>query len=305
MKIYQAFCLGHPAQEKGYDWFVALQTLSTAYQWKHIFPEDEILLYGDVPFLEVVRSIQERYGVKLPYSHLNDVDFEVFQGTEYTGARWYTVSQMTEPSIFLDPDILVFPEFISCLEFYRRWMNSGHVFLGGYEQGYYRPDIDEDIRKKLGLETDVNGNMNSGFMLVAGNYGPDLGKYEIDLQRTSVRLGRDTERMRTLEVIDGTGPKYWVRTQKIPYYSIDIPKLLHMTGLTLDSYVEHNRLGGSLPKSERIRYLAAHALHTVRTQTGTTYRKYCNLFSRDKVGSVEVNGPEVDDLVSGTQRFLC
>lgn len=237
MKVVQAYCT--PGKYDCFDWDyqrIRLKSLLvTAYQYKFTFPEDSLLFYTSANVLTALSKIVSIE--KFPWDRIDIVpEAEVtktFNEAEYTAIRWKSLNLLeNESGIFLDPDILIFPDTYGEIKKARQDLKAGQVFLGGYEQGLFTPDIKKKHEKQLfGNKLKGKFNMNSGFMVISGNFATKLMNYELKLQKKSKESIPEQQRMRVLEVIDGSGPKCFIEDFNIPYRSINFGRyLVHMTG---------------------------------------------------------------------------
>lgn len=292
--VVQAYSL--PASQGLFDWgrhrFALKHLLVTAFQWKFVYPEDILDLYAS---REVLRCLALLFPIeKYPWDVIHVVPEErvgfLVGECEYTAARWDAIGGLgKESGIFLDPDILIFPEGIQELNKARKALIEGtEEFLGGYEQGIFIPDIGDEERVNLNLQLETITNMNSGFVVCSGNFAKELSDYIIALQHKSRQTTREDQRMRVLEVIDGSAPKIFAKERGIPYWSINIPYLIHTTGYSLPGEVADKfcLLGSDFSEEgckARAIILEQYFDDILKNPRGLTYSELCKLMIRKEV----------------------
>ena len=286
--VVQAYSL--PASQGLFDWgrhkFALKHLLVTAYQWKFVYPEDILDLYASK---EVLRCLALLHPIeKYPWDIIHVVSEKrvafLVGECEYTAARWDAIGGLGEESgIFLDPDILIFPDSLQELDKARKVLIEGtEEFLGGYEQGIFIPDIGDKERTNLNLQLEGMTNMNSGFVVCSGNFAKELSDYIINLQYKSRQGTREDQRMRVLEVIDGSAPKIFAKERGIRYWSIEIPHLIHTTGYSLPGEVasEFNLLGSDFSEEgnrSRAIIMERYFNEILKNPRGVSYDELCEL----------------------------
>lgn len=240
MKIVQSFISHGIGWQTDKSWMSKVDELVTsALQWKYVFPEDTLHLYvgpgenGYISrnFSNFERSLWDTVTVLTEGSQT----FDQFNQLPYTGGRFWAILQQSEPVLFLDQDTFAWPELAQDSDFQE--IRAGKYVAGFIDElNFFSKVVPEDwnmITAKLGYDKSLSRDFYEGTCINSGilYYNPvlqDTIRVILECQKEYSRVWQRSPEL--LEIIDGGILLETVKQFNLSYKFISSPYIIHYLG---------------------------------------------------------------------------